>query len=141
MAVARLQSDAWRVPSQGTTRVEIELMRDFGSEDLLLVQRELLDELAAALQVDVERFAIAQAYAAGQYYILDVLPPASSGGAEAEGQPSSDELLERFVSLGTDGGSSLYDGRALGLLNGLKRLDGLGSAVVEHTLLEGLQVT
>ena len=130
---------------KGTTRLELGLSRDFGSEDLLLVQSELTGELAKVdlnlnlnlnhdlgsedlllvqseltgelakvnrnalglrlpaahpnpnhnddphphphkvLDADAQRFVVVQNYAAGQYYILDVLP----SGASADGAPSA----------------------------------------------------
>jgi len=64
---------------------------------------------------------------------VDVLP-----SVDADGGVSADELVRRLVKAASDISSSLFDGRILGLLNGLKRIDGYGAALTEQVLLSDM---
>jgi hypothetical protein len=139
-------------PFLGTIRLELELARDFGSEDLLIVQQELLAQLAAVVHAPAERLLIAQAYAAGKFFVVDVLPSTGSkaarggeggggGGGGGGGDASADELVQKLVQEASDVASPLFDQRVLGRLNGLKRIDGYGSALTEVVLLADVQST
>ena len=126
----------------GTVRLELALSRDFGAEDLLVVQQELVEQLGTALGAPPERFVVMQNYAAGQYYIVDVLPATAAGGAaDGGGGPSAEELVAKLIEMGGDAASSLFEGRVLGLLNGAKRVEGVGLAVRDEVLLDDLPIT
>jgi len=86
------------------------------------VQQELEEQLAAALKVELSRVLVVQMYAAGQFAIVDLLP----------GEPPSLELKARLVDLASYEGSALFQGRVLGMLDGLKEL--LGSEQVQVLL-------
>ena len=88
----------------GLTRLELQLGRDFGSEDLLLVQEELREDLARAMQTSVEQFTVAQVYGAGQFYLVD-LPTGA--------------VVQSLVAKAKDAGSSVFESRVLGTLDGI----------------------
>lgn len=108
-----------RLPAlvDGAQRLELKLSIDFGAEDLLLVQQELREQMAAALAVDSARIAIAQTYAAGQYYIVDLLPDADAAGA------SPSDLVERLRKTASDLSNPMFDTRVLGQLDAIRRID------------------
>ena len=110
--------------SGGMSRIELKLGRDFGDEDLLLVQEELKQNLATVLNVPADTFTIVQVYGGGQYFLMD-LP---------EGP-----LVTKLQSKAHDLGSSLFETRILGELDGIIRLDGLGGHGNEETLGSDLQ--
>ena len=58
--------------SGGMSRIELKLGRDFGDEDLLLVQEELKENLATVLNVPADTFTIVQVYGGGQYFLMDL---------------------------------------------------------------------
>ena len=124
----------------GSVRLELKLTADFGSEDLLLVQQELCEQLAGVLGTMSERLAVVESYGAGMYFIVDVLP-ASLMRPEVDDVASGgtpEELLTRLLSLASDLSSSLFEARVLGMLDELKRLDGYGGGS-EETLATDLQ--
>ena len=116
----------------GSVRLELKLNVDFGSEDLLIVQQDLRDNLATTLKEPAERFALVQVYAAGQYFILDVLPHAEDRSATGAGKEPK-AVVEQLLAEAQDLRSPLFATRVLGKLDELKRLDGLGG--IEETLL------
>lgn len=108
--------------AEGSVRVELRLARDFGSEDLLLVQEELKSDLESVLGLPPESVSLVQVYGAGQFYICDLAEAAS----------------EKLISTAQGLGSAFLSARVLGSLDSILRLDGLGSTA-ETVLASDLQ--
>lgn len=116
-----------RLP-EGASRLQLRFARDFGSEDLLLIQAALLEQLSSSLGIAAERVRLVTSYGAGQYVCYDLLP--TSDGA------SADELASKLVSLAEDAQSPLHAAEPLALLNELRSL---GATPEADALLVGAE--
>ena len=137
VASAPLATAALPAAAAGAVRLELVLSRDFADEDLLEVQGEMIEQLAAALRAPTGQLRVVQMYAAGKCVVVDLLPPGGGFGGD-----SAEELKARLVERAEDSSSVLFAGRVTALLDAVRLLPGGaadgGDAAREKTLLSGL---